>query len=643
MKFRSALLAALLAGALLTSPLAAAQQWTALGPFGGPVDSLTVDPTNDRVLYVATAEGVFTSADGGGTWLPIHAGIASGNVAVDPSRPATIYLSIGPRIARSDDGGAHWTESRRGLGPRSFPGALAVDPAKRSRIYLAAAGAWHSLDGGMSWRPARKRPLPQGDASLVSALVAVPRPAGTVFAATFGGLFKSGDGGDTWRRSSSGLPAGEIGALALAPSDPKTLWVSLPGSGVFRSTDGGLSWRITAAQPAGPIFGLTVSPTSPRTAWAGTLGKGIYRTTDGGASWSPAGPGPTAQVQAVAAGGRTLYAAVDPQGSDPGGVLASDDGGATWQSRNRGFAGVEARDLAVSPRDPGDLWAALSLGLVHSDDGGLSWEPVSQLPPVLPPTGPPIQSLAFPADGATLYALTNGRIWATELGATSWHPLPGDAAGPVFIGILRTHPDDPATLYAGNPVVIGVSHDAGATWRSAGIDLGCGFNDLAIAPSNPATLYAAGARSTPIPFRCQMDSAAALFRSTDGGATWTSAAAGLAGSFVEAVAVDPVDPRTLYAATGDALWKSTDGGDHWARTGAVNPPITALFVWPGSGAVWAAGPQGQILASHDAGSTWQPVASPQTAFIRRFIPDPTDLHRLYAVTSGGIWVLEDQP
>jgi photosystem II stability/assembly factor-like uncharacterized protein len=646
MNHRSALAILLVLSALLAAPLAAAPGWTALGPFGGLVDTLTVDPANDRVLYVTTGQGVFKSADGGGTWIPIHAGIVTGSVAVDPSRPTTIYLSIAGRVARSDDGGAHWTESRRGLGPLSFPGALAVDPARRSRVYLAAAGVWHSLDGGASWRPARKRPLPpQGSASLVLALAAAARPAGTVFAATPAGLFKSGDGGDTWRRSGSGLPPGEIGALALAPSDPKTLWVSLPGSGVFRSIDGGLSWRITAAQPApsGILSGLTVSPTSPRTAWVGTLGRGLYRTTDGGATWTPVGPQPTAQVTAVGAGAHTLYAGIAPERSDPGGVLASDDGGATWHSRNHGLAGLAARDLAVNPRDPADLWAALDVGLFHSDDGGLGWTPASQLPPLLPPTGPPIHSLAFSADGVTLYGVTSGQIWASENGATSWHLLPGNATGPVFVGILRTHPDDPATLYAGNPTGLSVSHDAGATWRPAGLDLGCGFNDLAIAPSDPTTLYAAGARSTPIPFRCQMDAAATVFRSTDGGATWTLASGGLADSFVVSVAVDPVDPRTLYAATGDAVWKSTDGGDHWARTGAVTPPISALVVWPGSGTVWAGGPRGQILVSRDAGGTWQPVASPQTALIRRFVPDPTAPHRLYAVTSGGIWVLEDRP
>src|SRR5436853_3071586 len=113
-------LAALAALVLSATPLAAAPQWTALGPYGGFVDTLTVDPVDTRVLYAtADLQGTFKSADGGATW----------------------------------------SASNRGLPNAQFT-VLAVDPAKRTRIYLAADGIWHSLDGGFSWMPAR-RPVPK--------------------------------------------------------------------------------------------------------------------------------------------------------------------------------------------------------------------------------------------------------------------------------------------------------------------------------------------------------------------------------------------------------------------------------------------------------------------------------------------------
>jgi len=232
-------------------------------------------------------------------------------------------------VLKSTDGGATWSASSRGL-PNAQLTVLAVDPAKRTRIYLAADGIWHSLDGGFSWKPAR-RPVPKDVARHVLALAAAPRPAGTVYAATGAGVFKSVDGGDSWQPASRGLPAGEVMTLVIAPTNPQILWASVDKAGVFRSTNGGVSWRPTADQPpgttqpagAGDVISLAIAPGDPATAWAGTFQQGIYRTTDAGAHWTAMGPHPNSRVEAVAAAGQTLYATLFPGYRDPGGVLAT--------------------------------------------------------------------------------------------------------------------------------------------------------------------------------------------------------------------------------------------------------------------------------------------------------------------------------
>src|SRR6266851_421233 len=91
------MLTRLLLVALTFSPtvLAAAPHWTPLGPYGGPMSTLTVDPAASGTVYATSLyQGSFKSIDGGATWIQMHAGPVSGNVAVDPARPATIYESF---------------------------------------------------------------------------------------------------------------------------------------------------------------------------------------------------------------------------------------------------------------------------------------------------------------------------------------------------------------------------------------------------------------------------------------------------------------------------------------------------------------------------------------------------------------------
>src|ERR1700710_2067352 len=128
--------AVFLLAALLAAVPASAQTptWKPLGPFGGSVPTLTVDPTAAGGLYATLGpQGVFRSRDGGGSWAPIHGGETRGNVAVDPSRPATLYLAENG-VQKSTDGGDHWSD----LGLRADVLAIAVDPARPSRLYAAS-------------------------------------------------------------------------------------------------------------------------------------------------------------------------------------------------------------------------------------------------------------------------------------------------------------------------------------------------------------------------------------------------------------------------------------------------------------------------------------------------------------------------
>ncbi|HSS78463.1 MAG TPA: hypothetical protein VLV54_17175 [Thermoanaerobaculia bacterium] len=612
------------------------------------MDTLTVDPVQPQVLYATSSfQGTFKSVDAGASWDSIHTGYASGNVAVDPSRHATIYQTLNAaQVMRSLDGGATWSSSSQGL-PSANVTVLAVDPAKHT-VYVASDGVWHSFDGGVSWKPARK-PVPKGVARQVLALAIAHRPAGTVYAATGGGVFRSFNGGDTWIPSSQGLPAGEVAALVLAPANSRILWASVRNAGVFRSTNGGASWKPTAGQPAGArsVLSLAVAPGDPSAAWAGTADRGAYRTTDAGAHWTPVGPQATTEVKALAAAGAALYAGVVPDFQDSGGVLASSDGGATWQPRNTGLTALETLDAAIDPHHPEVLWAgAYGAGLYRSTVGGRVWDFSPQPPALFSESFVQVTRVGLSADGAVLGTVFNSGLWTSDDDGGSWRLVLGlETTTAAYVNFLLTHPQDAMTLYAGTLGSQGLlaSHDSGGTWQPLQPGFDCSFNALAVAPSAPATLYAGGTIATASPsFACHL-TRAALFRSTDGGATWTETDSGLAGDGVLSLAVDPLDSRILYAQSGGRFGNSTgvskslDGGATWS--GLSSPLIGNLVFSAGGGTLW--GNQGtEVFASHDGGASWQSVGGPRVFDLDRLVPDPLDPDRLYAATSGGVWVLE---
>jgi photosystem II stability/assembly factor-like uncharacterized protein len=628
---------------IAAAPALAAPVWKALGPFGGTIQTLTVAPSNARVIYAMSEyEGAFRSTDGGASWVPIHGAFITGNVAIHPNHPGTIYLSNpAGKLVKSTDFGSHWTLVDRGLGDTGVT-AVAVDPARPSRLYAGVGlRVFRSTNGGASWQPSRQS-FPASYDPKITALLAVPRPAGTVFALTGGLLFKSGDAGMTWRTLAGGLP-NDVVTVAVSPAEPWMLYASVrqaAGGGIFRSRDAGASWE--AAHPtASPVISLAVSPRSARTVWAGTEDRGLLVSYDGGAHWKAAGPRGISKVTAVAvplSSPRTVFAASVSQGRDAGGVFASEDGGATWERRNRGLAGLAASMVVADPATRGVLWASLEgQGLFRSVDGGRAWT----LLPLL------AASLAMaPSAPSTLYAMGPTRMWRSDDGGASWNEVvvSGELAGPS--DTLWVDPVSATTLWSnGNGLVRSV--DGGATWVRQPIPNPGAVRYLAFAPSSPSTMYAVGFRVASGKY-----TRVTAWRSTDGGATWTSIDQGLGGGEPTDLAVDPVDSRLVYVtACGyycssiPGLWKSTDGGAAWTLTGKDlgNHVATAIAASPIAGVVWTAVENGRLFRSADGGGTWQERAGPQARVIYDLIIDPHAPRRVYAATSSGVWVLENEP
>jgi photosystem II stability/assembly factor-like uncharacterized protein len=331
------------AGAAAEAPSAAAAQalqWRMVGPFrGGRTRAVTGIAGQPETFLIGVVNGgVWKTTDSGRTWNPLFDSAATqsiGAIAVAPSDPSVIYaasgeglvrpdLSVGDGIYRSSDSGLHW--SHLGLEDAQQIPDLAVDPRDPNRLDAAVLGhpfwangqrgIFRSQDGGKTW----VRVLhtdddtggscikidPQDPNVLYAALWTVrvgPWEDKNVFNGATGGLYKSSDGGDHWRRLTQGLPQdlAQI-EVAVSPSQPGRLYAtvattaegdysSAAGLGVYRSNDGGETWvrATTDPRPALRIGGgdLPIIKVDPRNAdvlYSASLV--TVKSTDGGAHWS---------------------------------------------------------------------------------------------------------------------------------------------------------------------------------------------------------------------------------------------------------------------------------------------------------------------------------------------------------------------
>lgn len=287
-------------------------RWRCIGPFrGGRTVAVTGVPHQPNVFYMAAVNGgVWKTTDFGNTWWPIFDDQDTGSVgaiAVAPSDPSIIYvgsgeglqrpdLSTGDGVYKSRDAGKTWTHL--GLRDAQQITAILVEPKDPNRVFVAAQGhpygpnaergVFRSTDGGQSFQKVLYKDENTGAADLafdpanpqtIYAVLWAARVApweirsGESFIAAGSGLYKSTDGGSTWRQLTKGLPASDDGGLgrmgvAVAPSQPNRLYATVEakkGAGIYRSDDAGESWqqvnsdhRIGGRGPG--AMGIAVSP-----------------------------------------------------------------------------------------------------------------------------------------------------------------------------------------------------------------------------------------------------------------------------------------------------------------------------------------------------------------------------------------------
>jgi photosystem II stability/assembly factor-like uncharacterized protein len=377
----------------------------------------------------------------------------------------------------------------------------------------------------------------------------------------------------------------------LNPHHPETVYAGADGkTGVFKSTDGGRTWRALLAMGPGHDL-LALHPRNSARLYA-TSEQGILTSRDAGRSWHATKWGPTfAAVEALAIDPRnpgTAYVGIDHEGV----FKRSPDG--SWRAANTGLRDLGVHELAVDPREPANVYAGTDGGVYKSTDGGFSWRRLP-VPISYPETA---SALAIdPQDPETAYAITSAdggwafgggmatiyesRVFKSRDGGATWRAsgevqtlkvpaAPNEVpAKTVFGSRVAIDPLDPDTLYAG---ALGVlkSTDGGTTWRRTGLRRG-DVDALVVDPEAPTTLYAG--------------TDAGLFKSTDAGASWQAL---LADVRVGALAIHPEQRQTMYAGTDRGVFWTADGGQSWRRfTRLPVREFGPLAIDPAAGIVYA--------------------------------------------------------
>ena len=640
-------------------------RWRTIGPFrGGRTVAISGVPGAQNIFYMApTNGGVWKTDDYGRTWLPIfdeQPTQSVGALAVAPSNPQTLYvgsgeglirpdLSTGDGIYKSRDGGKTW--QHLGLRDGQQIGAVAVDPKDENRLFVAVLGhpygpntqrgVYRSLDGGATF----ERVL-YSDENTGAATVAMdPQNPQVLYASMWSqrhsawfsdiferqdhsGMYKSSDGGTTWKKLSGGLPSalGRIG-IGIARSNSKVIYA-----------------QVDAQTPA------------------------LYRSADAGATWTAVNK----EDRITERGQDFAHVSVDPRDENTVYVAntstyRSTDGGKTFTAIKGAPGGDDYHTVWINPENPNIIALAVDQGATISVNGGRTWsswynQPTAQFFHVI--TDNQFPYWVYGAQQESGSAGTLSRSDYGEISFREWHPV-----GTEEYGYVAPDPLHPNIIYGGKveryDTKTGEVQEVGPilNWRTNKVYRFNRTAPLLFSPTDPHTLYLGSS---------------VVFRTRNGGHSWEIispdltrknpgvtanltvfskiAASRIRRGVIYSLAPSPRSGKTIWAGTDDGLiWRTSDGAKTWHN---VSPP--GLSTWSkvaqldashfDANTVYAAVNRFRlddlhpyIYRTHDGGKTWQNISNglPGNASVNTVREDPLQPGLLFAGTERAVYVSFD--
>ena len=707
-------------------------RWRNIGPLrAGRTKAISGVPSEPFTFYIGMVNGgVWKTTNAGRTWTPIFEDQPTGSIgsiAVAPSDPNIVYvgsgeglqrpdLSIGDGVYKSTDAGKTWTHL--GLRDAQQIARVEVDPKNPNRLFVAALGhpygpneergIFRSTDGGQTFQKVLYRDENTGgkdvdidpsDPNIVYAVMFEGRQGPWENSAWggVGGIFKSTDGGTTWKELKTGLPD-RVGTaeLAIAPSNPRRLYAyvtaapdagqgagGLAGVGrgrggrgrgeapthnpIYRSDDGGETWTtVSTDQRVGTSneASICVDPKNPD--WLIVTSQVTFKSEDGGRSWVP--------FKGAPGGDDYQYAWMNPNNTDII-LLASDQGAvvsldkarswSSWYTQSTAAMFHIATDNAFPYRVCGGQQDSGSACVAsRGADGQITmreWHPVGIEEYGYAAPDPLNPDIVYGSKVVTKYDRRTGQV--AEVG-----PFVG--RGSAGVRQVRTQPlvfsmaDKKSLFYGTN--VLWKTMDGGMTWKQISEDLTRPHHEVpqsvgkyleaarTQADNNGArVIYTIGPSYTDVN-RIWIGTDDGVIQTTaDGGLHWKNVTPAQIGSYWKVFMIEPgrFDPLTAYAAVNTLriddqnphLFRTHDAGKTWMEidtgipAGAAVSAIREDVRKPG---LLFAGSETQVYVSFDDGDHWESLRLNMAASSVRDLQVKED--DLVAGTHGrGIWILDD--
>lgn len=641
-----------------------ALHWRLLGSFrGGRVSAVAGVPGDPNIYYFGTpGGGIWKTADAGRVWTPIfdQVRIASiGALAIAPSDPKILYAGTGEQtpgdgMYKSTDAGRTWTHA--GLDNTRFIQAVIVDPHNPS---ILVAGA-------------------NSDGMFVIAPPVVHSPS--TFS-TLRGIFKSTDGGRTWKQTLSRDDSAGVFDMVADPSDPRIMYASVlipvrsapkPDSGelehddnseIYKSTDEGSTWALMPAKGLPPTgrgrLGISVAAGTHGRRLYVIVNQGFYRSDDGGATWYQS----TRDPRIV---GSSYFSRIFSDTKNPDilymaqtSLYRSTDGGHTFTAFVGAPSGDDFHVLWIDPGNPSRLFLGVDQGAILSVDAGKTWstwynQPTGQFYHVSTDHAFPYRTYAAQQDSGTQSVpirSEKGEITPSDVTSVGGFEF-------CFIAPDPLHPD---WIYSGGWYGSVVRYDRKTGQTASVFEKGDKYRvaqmpPLFFSPHDPHTLYL----GTQV-----------VLKTADDGKTWTPISPDLTKvenakaqqaektkerpPAINALSESPLNASEMWAATTNRLVQVTrDGGAHWQNVtpAGIDPAREIFYVEPShfdpAEAFLSIGSSrqaalAQVLRTRDYGTTWQPIINglPPEESVRVVREDPVRKGLLFAGTASTMFLSFD--